>query len=42
MSNRKLNLDRRVVNSDRGVNSDLNYKGLDRRKTINRRLDDID
>jgi len=36
--NRKLNLDRRAVKSDRRVNSDPSYKGPVRRYTIDRRL----
>ena len=36
--NRKLNLDRRVVNSDRRVNTDSNYNGQARRYNIDRRL----
>ncbi len=34
----KLNLDRRVKNSDRRKNSDPNYSGLSRRYTIDRRV----
>ena len=34
----KLNLDRRVKNSDRRKNSDPNYKGPSRRYTIDRRV----
>ena len=37
-TNRKLNLDRRVVNSDRRVNTDSNYNGQARRYNIDRRL----
>ena len=36
--NRKLNLDRRVVNSDRRIAEDSNYNGPARRNTIDRRL----
>jgi hypothetical protein len=36
--NRKLNLDRRVVNSDRRIADDSNYNGPARRNTIDRRL----
>ena len=35
---RKFNLDRRVKNSDRRVNTDPNYKGPSRRYTIDRRV----
>lgn len=35
---RKLNLDRRVVNSDRRVAEDRNYNGPARRSTIDRRM----
>lgn len=35
---RKLNLDRRIVNSDRRANTNSNYKGLARRNTIDRRM----
>ena len=37
-SNRKLNLDRRIVKSERRFNSDPKYKGPSRRYTIDRRL----
>ena len=37
--NRKLNLDRRIVNNDRRANTDPNYKGTARRNTIDRRMD---
>ena len=36
--NRKMNLDRRVVNSDRRISEDSNYNGPARRNTIDRRL----
>lgn len=36
--NRKLNLDRRVVNNERRINTGPNYKGPVRRYTIDRRL----
>jgi len=36
--NRKLNLDRRVIHSDRRVNADPSYNGPARRNTIDRRL----
>lgn len=36
--NRKFNLDRRVVHSDRRVNEKSNYNGPSRRYTIDRRL----
>ena len=36
--NRKLNLDRRTVQSERRGNTDPNYKGPSRRYTIDRRL----
>ena len=35
---RKLNLDRRTINSERRVNNDPNYCGQTRRYTIDRRL----
>ena len=35
---RKLNLDRRVINSDRRVDTEPNYKGPARRLNIDRRL----
>lgn len=35
---RKLNLDRRVANSDRRVAEDTNYNGPARRNTIDRRV----
>ena len=35
---RRLNLDRRVNNSDRRVSTDTNYKGPSRRYNIDRRL----
>ena len=40
--NRKLNLDRRVVNSDRRIADDSNYNGPARRNTIDRRLNPKD
>ena len=36
--NRKLNLDRRVVNNERRINTVPNYNGPARRYTIDRRL----
>ena len=35
---RKFNLDRRIKDSDRRVNTDPNYKGPSRRYTIDRRV----
>jgi len=37
ISKRKLNLNRRITNSDRRFSSDPNYKGPARRNTIDRR-----
>ena len=36
--NRKMNLDRRVVNNERRVSAGSNYNGPARRNTIDRRL----